>query len=65
MLLIAVITLGVMFGFGYVGYKQDVAACYDDCTKLGFQYLKYSSGGFGSDECWCWDNSTRKAMQIW
>ena len=30
--------------------------CFDACNELDFTYLKYDSTGFGSSECWCYDN---------
>ncbi len=37
--------------------------CYDDCNKLGFEYFRYDTGGFASEECWCKINNGTK--QIW
>ncbi len=37
--------------------------CYDDCNKLEFEYFRYETGGFASEECWCKINNGTK--QIW
>jgi len=45
------------------GYSRFAAPCVEDCYKLGYEYLRYDSTGFGSNECWCVNGT--KPIQIW
>lgn len=37
--------------------------CGLQCQQLGYDYLKWDTSGWGSQECWCLDSN--KPVQIW
>lgn len=39
--------------------------CYNDCEKLGLEYFKIESGGFGYGNLNCWCKEGNSTKQIW
>lgn len=60
-----VIFAWIMLGTGMLEVRitHESEMCQQDCLEFGYNNSKWESGGFSSNNCWCYSNNT--ATQIW
>ncbi len=63
-LIVAVMTISLMILLPS-GIEESRNECRVDCGEKGFNYTRYSSGGFAGAECWCFDVPNNRSMRIW